>query len=70
MQASPGRLIAYDVRGPLDEPSARLSAVRDLVRLPLPVVFMAAEDRSPIDTDASRFAATTAAALVASASAW
>jgi signal transduction histidine kinase len=65
LQAAPGTLIAYDIRGPLEEPLRATAVSARLSGFPLPVVFMAAEDRTPIDEDARRFAATTAAALVA-----
>jgi len=59
-----GRPLFYDGVGPVKEP---LRAAAMLARLPgheAPLVFMAAEDRSPVDRDAQRFAATTAIALV------
>ena len=61
---NPGSLIYYDVSGPDSEP---LRAAALMARLPgrlAPVVFMAAEDRSPVDRDDRRFAAATAAALI------
>jgi len=61
----PGVMIAYDIRGPLDEPLRATALSATLSDYRLPVVFMAAEDRSPIDADAGRFAVMTAAALVA-----
>ncbi|HEX6861044.1 MAG TPA: sensor histidine kinase [Caulobacteraceae bacterium] len=62
--ASPGSEVYYNVMGPLRQP---LRAVAMQVSLPgrgAPVVLMAAEDRSPIDQEARRFAFLTAAALV------
>jgi signal transduction histidine kinase len=54
----------YDTHGPAGEP---LRATAFMSRLPgrsAPVVFMAAEDRTPIDRDTRRFALRTAIALV------
>lgn len=59
-----GAAIYYDTHGPAGEP---LRATAFMSRLPgrqAPVVFMAAEDRSPIDRDTRRFALRTAIALV------
>ena len=64
LQKTPGAVIYYDVAGPDNEP---LRAAALLARLPgrsAPVVFMAAEDRSPVDRDDRRFAAATALALI------
>ena len=58
-----GQRIEYDTTGPVGE---RLRAVARAVTLPGhtgPVLFLAAEDRAPIDADARRFAFTTAVAL-------
>jgi signal transduction histidine kinase len=62
--ADPGTPAYYDVMGPLRQP---LRATAMQVSLPgrkAPVILMAAEDRSPIDREARRFAYLTAAALV------
>ena len=64
LQKSPGTVIYYDVAGPDNEP---LRAAALLARLPgrsTAVVFMAAEDRSPVDRDDRRFATATALALI------
>ena len=64
LQKAPGTVVYYDVAGPDNQP---LRAAALLARLPgrsLPVVFMAAEDRSPVDRDDRRFAAATALALI------
>lgn len=64
LEAAPGKTQYFDLRGPQDKP-LRAAAVQ--ARLPGyadPVVFLAAEDRSPIDADADRFAGTTAIALL------
>ena len=60
----PGSAIYYDTVGPVGE---RLRAGARTVLLPgwaKPVIFIVAEDRGPIDRDSSRFALTTAIALV------
>jgi signal transduction histidine kinase len=62
--ANPGAEAYYDVMGPLDQP---LRAIAMQVSLPgrkAPVILMAAEDRTPIDKEAERFAVLTAAALL------
>jgi signal transduction histidine kinase len=59
-----GKTRYYDTVGPVGE---RLRAVSRTVALPgwpRPITFLAAEDRSPLDRDARRFAETTAIALV------
>lgn len=64
LEAAPGQTQYFDMRGPQDKPlraaaiQAQLPGYRD------PVVFLAAEDRSPIDADADRFAGVTAIALL------
>ncbi len=63
--AAAGKPLYYDAEGPVREP---LRAAALLARLPgraAPVIFMAAEDRTPVDAAARGFAAVTAAALVA-----
>ncbi|WP_308238122.1 ATP-binding protein [Phenylobacterium sp. J367] len=62
LKARPSEPIAYDTRGPLDEPlraRARYAELRGV-----PVVFLAAEDRSSIDRDVLNFAAWTAGAFL------
>ena len=64
LDAAPGRTLYFDLRGPQDKP---LRAAAILTRLPGyadPVVFLAAEDRSPIDADAERFGKITGLALL------
>lgn len=64
-ERTPGQSVFFDVRGPESRP---LRVVMVLAHLPgrdAPVIFMAGEDRTPIDRDARRFAVTTAATLVA-----
>lgn len=63
LDAQPGQTQYFNMRGPQDKP---LRAAAILARLPGyadPVVFLAAEDRTPIDADADRFAGITAIAL-------
>ncbi|MDP1632807.1 MAG: sensor histidine kinase [Caulobacter sp.] len=62
--ATPAVQVFYGAVGPLEQP---LRATAMQVQLPgraAPVILMAAEDRSPVDREAGRFAALTAAALV------
>ncbi len=64
LDAAPGKTLYFDMRGPQDKP---LRAAAILTRLPGyadPVVFIAAEDRSPIDADADRLGRITALALL------
>lgn len=63
LDTAPGQTQYFNMRGPQDKP---LRAAAILARLPGyadPVVFLAAEDRTPIDADADRFAGVTAIAL-------
>ena len=64
LQKSPGAVVYDDTQGP-DGEALRIGGL--LSRLPgrtVPVVFLAAEDRSPVDRDAQRFAVVTLAALL------
>jgi signal transduction histidine kinase len=64
LAADPGKTQFFDLTGPQN---ARLRAAAILTRLPgypRPVVFIAAEDRAPIDRDADIFARNTAIALI------
>lgn len=61
----PSKPVAYNAEGPL--PQQPLRAMARQATLPgreTPVIFMAAEDRSPIDRDVRNFQATTAAAFL------
>ena len=61
----PGKALFYDGVGPQKNEPLRVAAMQ--ARLPgyrLPLVFLAAEDRSPIDRDVRTFAAAIAIALV------
>ncbi|WP_304164060.1 sensor histidine kinase [Phenylobacterium aquaticum] len=58
--ANPGEPVSYDTRGPLEEPlRARVSQAK-LPGRATPVIFMAAEDRTPVDNDIKSFIAATA----------
>jgi len=64
LQKSPGAVVYDNTRGP-DAEALRIAGL--LSRLPgraVPVVFLAAEDRLPVDRDAKRFAAVTLSALL------
>jgi signal transduction histidine kinase len=67
LKAHPGQPLYYDTLGPAQEGKEPLRAVALLAFLPghaAPVVFMAAENRAPLDRDVRRFAFTTAITLV------
>ena len=61
---APGGRIYYDSIGPMNEPIRVGARTVQLQAYPKPVVFLAAEDRRPLDQDARRFAETTVIALV------
>ena len=60
----PGVPVFYDTVGPAGERLRAEASAFTLPNWPRPVIFLAAEDRGPIDHDAERFAETTAIALV------
>jgi signal transduction histidine kinase len=60
----PGVTLYYDTIGPVGERLRAAARTVILPNWPRPVVFIAAENRGPIDSDARRFALTTAIALV------
>ncbi len=64
LDAKPGKTQYFDLRGPQDKPLRAAAIQARLPGYPDPVVFLAAEDRSPIDADADRFAGVTAVALL------
>ncbi|ATC31114.1 sensor histidine kinase [Caulobacter vibrioides] len=64
LEAAPGKTQYFDMRGPQDKPLRAAAIQARLPGYPDPVVFLAAEDRSPIDADADRFARITAFALL------
>ena len=60
-----GQYVFYDAKGPAPGERLRVAAYKTyLPRHPTPVVFMAAEDRSPLDNEAHRFVATIIIALI------
>ena len=59
-----GATVRYDAIGPQHEPLRVVALARGLSGLQTPVVFMAAEDRSPVNHDVRNFAIRTAALLV------
>jgi signal transduction histidine kinase len=60
----PGETIYYDTVGPAGERLRAAARTVTLPNWPRPVIFIAAENRGPIDSDARRFALTTAIALL------
>jgi signal transduction histidine kinase len=64
LMAEPGKTHYFDLKGPQNRPLRAAALLAQLPGYPRPVVFIAAEDRSPIDADADRFARITAFALV------
>ena len=64
LTAAPGKTLYFDLKGPQNRPLRAAAILARLPGDPRPVVFIAAEDRSPIDADAARFARITALALV------
>jgi signal transduction histidine kinase len=64
LEASPGKMVYYDEVGPAHEP-LRVAAM--LARIPgrtQPVVFMTAEDQTPVNTSAQTFALETIISLI------
>jgi signal transduction histidine kinase len=61
---SMGSTIYYDSIGPAKEPVRVVALTRSLAGHKTPVIFMAAEDRSPVDHDVLSFALRTAVLLV------
>ena len=59
--ANPGQPVTFNTRGPLGEPLRAMASNRTVFGRP--VIFLAAEDRSPIDSDVRAFVAWTAAAF-------
>ena len=61
---SPGEVVFYDAAGPLKQP-LRVAAMQGrLPDLPVPIVFMAARDRTPVNRDVRNFDTTIATALL------
>ena len=59
-----GKPIYYDTIGPVKEPLRAIAMLAHLPGRAAPVIFMAAEDRSPLEQDAKRFAVETAGVLL------
>ncbi len=64
LDAEPGRPVSYATRGPLDEPLRAMATQAKLPNRAAPVIFMAAEDRSPVDNDVRGFITATAVAFL------
>jgi signal transduction histidine kinase len=64
LAADPGKPATFMARGPLNEPLRAMARQQTYTSLPAPVIFMAAEDRSPIDRDVRAFVAWTAGAFL------
>lgn len=64
LDAKPGQPVSYDTFGPLNEPLRAMATQAKLPGRAAPVVFMAAEDRSPVDRDVRGFVTATAIAFV------
>jgi signal transduction histidine kinase len=64
LMSEPGKTLYFDLKGPQNRPLRAAALLARLPGYPRPVVFIAAEDRTPIDADADRFARITAIALV------
>jgi signal transduction histidine kinase len=64
LKADPGRLAGFDTRGPLNEPLRGVARQTTYPGRAAPVIFLAAEDRSPIDRDVRAFIAYTAGAFL------
>ncbi|MGA0600063.1 sensor histidine kinase [Caulobacter sp. KR2-114] len=61
---SPGKAVFYDSHGPQKGEHVRVAAMQALLPdMKSPLIFLAAEDRSPIDRDLRNFAASVALAL-------
>jgi hypothetical protein len=60
LAAKPGKSVAYDSHGPLGEPVRVLASQVQFPGRTTPVIFMAAEDRRPVDRDVRSFLAATA----------
>lgn len=63
LDAEPGKPVSYDTSGPLNEPLRAMATQAKLPGRAAPVVFMAAEDRSPVDRDVRGFITATAIAF-------
>jgi signal transduction histidine kinase len=64
LAATPGKPVYYDTTGPVREPLRAAALLTQLPGRAAPVIFMAAEDRSPVDSASRSAAALIAGALV------
>jgi signal transduction histidine kinase len=64
LKADPGRLAGFDTRGPLNEPLRGVARQTTFAGRAAPVIFLAAEDRTPIDRDVRAFIVYTAGAFL------
>ena len=64
LEAAPGEPVVYDAPGPINQPLRAMAVRATLEDRATPVIFMAAEDRSPIDRDVRGFITATAVAFV------
>ena len=60
LSAAPGSRVTYDTRDPLGVPLRAMAYQAQIPGRPAPVIFMTAEDRTPIDRDVRSFAFATA----------
>jgi signal transduction histidine kinase len=63
-KAEPGKAVAYNTRGPLNEPLRARAQQNWLPGRPTPVIFLAAEDRTAVDRDVRGFVVATAVAFL------
>ncbi len=56
LSTAPGRRVTYDARDPLGAPLRAMAYQAQIPGRPAPVIFMTAEDRTPIDRDVRSFA--------------
>ena len=64
LEDQPGRPVIYETRGPLNQPLRAMASRATLPGREAPLIFMAAEDRSPIDSDVRGFVTATAVAFL------
>jgi signal transduction histidine kinase len=64
LNAQPGEAATYDTRDPLNEPLRAMATQVQLPNRDTPVIFMAAEDRGPVDRDVRGFITATAVTFV------
>ncbi len=64
LQAAPGRMVYYTTTGPAHEPLRAAAMQATLPGRTPPVIFMTAEDLTPVEASAKRFAVETAVSLI------